>query len=526
MSSNTKISEMGGVVSYDDGDYITLVQNGTNVKILKTDFLSSLGLTGTIVQQGDVTSTPVLDKQGTVNHIRNLENGPGVKAEISNQDGIRLSHNFTIDNSGEPILGSPTKISPVLKSMKAGTGMKITSDDKTVFFTVTDAVTAANTIVINLESDFTSQTATTITLEAKKRYSIGTDLSTAKRFIVEDGVVLSAGNQFGVTLTYTGAASMFTITSANFTIDEIQLSSPSAAETYTFTDTSNSKRFISKNVSLLSTPKVGTFTGGIAIIMQDSSASPVAQGITLAGSGLNTLNMNTFAMASTNSSFVGIDFGTASIPNIKITDGIFIAPAGGVGIQGAASSANVPTGFLAKVEGCSFSGGMTDELSGIDDSDIRWVFEGNPGIKDTRPDAHVSLTGNATETVITGQSTDGSTAVLAAGTWTVESSSHFTGTTSGRMTYIGESDFTSPVIFPVTASMASGGSAQISFYLSVNGVVDIKTRQIETVTSAQSATANIAWQRTFQTNDFVELFIENNSSTVNVLVSDANGIIN
>ena len=60
------------------GSYLGFFANGYNYKISYSNFLSGLGVTGTIVQDGAVSGTPVLDVQGTVNNIRNIEDGSGI----------------------------------------------------------------------------------------------------------------------------------------------------------------------------------------------------------------------------------------------------------------------------------------------------------------------------------------------------------------------------------------------------------------------------------------------------------------
>jgi len=169
---------------------------------------------------------------------------------------------------------------------------------------------------------------------------------------------------------------------------------------------------------------------------------------------------------------------------------------------------------------------MTAELSGIAEDDIRWSFQGNTGIEDTSPDGLISLTGNATETVIAASSTDGSNAVLVAGTWTAVEEHQFSGTAAGRITYDGETPFHAPIDFPVSLTMASGGAKQVGVYIAVNGTVDIRTLQIATVTNAQSSSVPVSWQHTFTSGDFVEVFVENRSDTTNIVASNSVGRTN
>jgi hypothetical protein len=107
------------------GSYLDYVVNGTNYKISYTDFVSELGVTGSIVQEGSVTGTPVLDVDGSVNNIRNLENGPGIVTSVSSENGAKISHNFTASADGFPILLNTTAASPTIASIVAGSGISI-----------------------------------------------------------------------------------------------------------------------------------------------------------------------------------------------------------------------------------------------------------------------------------------------------------------------------------------------------------------------------------------------------------------
>ena len=121
--------------------YLGIWNNGINYKMAYSDFMAGLGVTGTIVQAGAVTGTPVLDKQGTVNNIRNIENGSGIYTEVSASNGITIKHNFTVNASGYPLMLNTTATSPTFVSLVAGTGITLAAVGSTV--TVTNSVAAA-----------------------------------------------------------------------------------------------------------------------------------------------------------------------------------------------------------------------------------------------------------------------------------------------------------------------------------------------------------------------------------------------
>ena len=105
--------------------YLDYVVNGSNYKISYDNFVANLGVTGSIIQTGAVTGAPVLDVDGSVNKIRNIESGSGVNANVSAQNGIVLSHNFTANADGLPILLNTTAASPTIASIVAGSGISV-----------------------------------------------------------------------------------------------------------------------------------------------------------------------------------------------------------------------------------------------------------------------------------------------------------------------------------------------------------------------------------------------------------------
>ena len=171
----------------DAGGYLDYVVNGSNFKISYDDFVSGLGVTGSIVQTGAITGAPVLDVDGSVNKIRNIENGPGILANVSAENGLILSHNFTASADGLPILLNTTAASPTIASIVAGagisiatvnsSGIEITSIADQIYGQVTmqgnatattiatqgTPVKVAGTWVVQTESNFTGNTTGRLT---------------------------------------------------------------------------------------------------------------------------------------------------------------------------------------------------------------------------------------------------------------------------------------------------------------------------------------------------------------------------
>jgi len=127
-----KQSDFTAQTSVPAGSFLGFFNNGYNYKISYANFISGLGVTGTIVQDGDPAGTPVLDVQGTINNIRNLEDGSGISCNVSPQNGIEISHNFTVNATGLPIMLNSTAASPTFVSLVAGTGINLSAVGSTI----------------------------------------------------------------------------------------------------------------------------------------------------------------------------------------------------------------------------------------------------------------------------------------------------------------------------------------------------------------------------------------------------------
>jgi len=113
----------------ESGSYLDYFVNGTNYKISYANFVAGLGVTGSIVQDGAVTGAAILDTQGTVNNIRNIENGSGISASVSPDNGVIIAHNITADANGAPLFLNTSATSPTIASLVAGNGISVTSTD-------------------------------------------------------------------------------------------------------------------------------------------------------------------------------------------------------------------------------------------------------------------------------------------------------------------------------------------------------------------------------------------------------------
>ena len=137
-SQDRPVSNFPALTSIPDGAVFSFISGSTNYKITYSNLLSSFNFVGSMAQLGASTGTPVLDKQGSVNRIRNLEAGYGISLSLSTQNGIKLSHNIADGGTGDvSLFQSLTTSQLVAKKLKAGTGITLTDNGTDIEISLT-----------------------------------------------------------------------------------------------------------------------------------------------------------------------------------------------------------------------------------------------------------------------------------------------------------------------------------------------------------------------------------------------------
>ena len=112
------------------------------------------------------------------------------------------------------------------------------------------------------------------------------------------------------------------------------------------------------------------------------------------------------------------------------------------------------------------------------------------------------------------------TPVLVAGTWVENSASQFTSTAAGRVVYDGERSSVSDVTVSLALSPVSGTNKDMTGYIAINGVIIPSTGITARGDSGDPRTMTLMWLETLSQGDYIEIFIENNSDAVNLLVTN------
>ena len=127
------------------------------------------------------------------------------------------------------------------------------------------------------------------------------------------------------------------------------------------------------------------------------------------------------------------------------------------------------------------------------------------------------LQGNSTATVIASTATP----VLIAGTWAFGVNTGFTQTSGGRFTYNGTTTAVMTIHASITLDPVSAASQDLSVYVAKNGVVIAATRISAFISAGLTQNLSLSTNQSFATNDYVELFVRNATSTDNITVASA-----
>lgn len=382
-----------------------------------------------------------------------------------------------------------------------------------------EANNGENVRIINSESDFDSQTATVITLTPGVFYQIGADISTSKRFVTQGAQMQGLGS--AATLTYTGTASMFTNTNERFGIENISISCANGTVFECIgDDTGNPQhRINARSILVTDCEQLLISTGAGAQVFELVQVTNVSGSVAISFSGSTAavvFGFSRIGFLGLSAGAIGFDFGSVLTQEIELADIVMFGDSTATALSGLVSSGNLTSGNLASVKGCNFSS-FTTPLENIVEDDIRWEFEGNAGVANSINDGLIHVSSNALETTIGTQGV----AVKVNGVFTAESVGRFTSDGTGRLTFTGERSVRLPIDATASLLMASGGDKQVSLCIAINGVVVDATCVQETASNNKGGSASTMWQHSFETNDYVELFVSNESNTENIIVTQA-----
>ena len=491
--------------------YFDFVANNQNFRISKANFLSAIGATGTIVQSGEATSLAILDKDGTINKIRNLLGGPGIALEISPENALKISHNFSVGDGGSPILISVDEDSPIIRNLVPGDGVSIAASGNNLVISVSGVPAASNVVIVNELSDFPTAAGGVITLGDDSAYLISAHLTTADRFVLGVNTVVYGPDSSVSSLTYTGVDAMFTAArdgSSKLTL--LSLDCPNGA-LLDITSPTNAGVFQLVNATIISCDTIGTIGDIQAMQFTDVSFQEIISGgcVFTGDIGVFVGTRSLYAIT------VGavFDFGTAVFhAGWSLESSFANLAAGTYFLNGLIDSGNMDAAALGTLFNTRFSGAGVP-LNGLAVTDARWEFLGNDDLHNSRTSILATNSGTTVSILAV------ATPVIIGATWLLSNESRITGTAAGRFTYEGKGSQVH-MQASITADIAIS-TQNCTFYVYKNGVEEVNSGMTRELSAGNPGNLSLIWQLELEAGDYIELFAENNGSTSDINVYNA-----
>jgi len=391
-----------------------------------------------------------------------------------------------------------------------------------------------NVVPINTLADFPEPVGGVIELTggstityviASKNIDIGSNV-----FTVTGGTCVIRGtNRFTSRISTIGTGDLFTVIDAGFATEFIALSCPNSDYIVNFVSSVFGTSCVFQNAIFVSCKSIARIDGAFTTSIRTcTSVTTTVGGFDWIGTGNNQINCTDFLGLGTPLGWSGtlLNLGTATFSLIVISgDNRFISPIGTTILSGAAASANINSGGRALVAGNIFNGTGT-AISGIDTQDLQWTFLGNVFADgttlNTRNLVDVFLTSTTTATI----GVIGTYVAVGGVNWASDISDRFTTDTAGILTYIGLETIEVQINSNATVEKSGGGADKLCTRIAIDTGSGFVT-QAKTVGCTENATptqVSSAGIFSISTGDKLQLFVANESTTTNIIVSEANMI--
>ena len=374
-----------------------------------------------------------------------------------------------------------------------------------------------NFVFVASKEDFPDAVNNVITLEDNVTYFLTADIDlTGDRLVSGSDTTIIGGSSENCTLTSTGLNSSTPLLTIEYTTPIRHISFENVGTAFAVDGTARTVALDWTGVNFVNVPNVGSINTCDNFIFT-KGAFLNAGNLALTGTiGTVAFNQSLFNSDSANTVF-DLQAGLTITRRFRAIYSAFVVLSGETGISVNASATLPNEGVI--LDTCNFAGGGT-YLSGIDFQDNTALFVNNVGITNSKEIAQYYMNGNATATSVAATGT----AYKAAGTTTDGAlTSKFTHT-NNRATYIGSID--RPFFVSAALSVESGNNNVVGLYIAKNGVV-IADSEIYITTNAggRAEGASVQTLTTLTADDYIEIFVENETAIADITVTDLNVII-
>lgn len=495
-------------------DKFLIYDNGTIFNTTYANIATGLGVTGSLVSVG--SGTQVLTGTAPAYKIKTITGGNGISAGADISGGITF--NVNIQNAGNTSAGSGILVSGnttplALRRLKPGAGISVTqsADSLTISNSLATGGQSTQLVPVGELQDFPAAVGGAITLADNTNYQITTNISTASRFIMGAGTVISGLDPFITTLTYTGTGTMFSFTNGDAGIKEVGLTCENGTLFSAAGVTSGAlfTRFVRVN----NVKDLGVLGHGNTNFQNVLIALHTGQGFTYGSSvtdGRLSL-MSVAVLGSTSAVSTFLDLGTSTFKALLVEGVSFLSTVSGqTFLSGTTGGGNITAGEIGLVSRVTIDGDMAG-LGGITLNDPGWDFSENNKIADTNPNAAFSLDATATTTIAAS-----GTPVQVNGAFTTNSSQLYTVTAAGLATYNGRRDKFVTIDVSASFEPASGTNQEIFMQIAINGAVLPETKIVRRTSTGAPGAVSLAWVANISTGDNISVFVGNDSGANNI----------
>lgn len=324
---------------------------------------------------------------------------------------------------------------------------------------------------------------------------------------------------------YTGTGNTIYSLNSNFNISNLTVYSPNGTSVYAEStpvfSIGTNNFIISEAVFFGNKLSINSKNPGIMSISR-CLFSGGEDDIFLEGDSSNSFYMVDNVFLST--SGTSLNFSDSVWNYINVNRNSFNINSGYTTISAATNSGNIQEGSKGVINGNTFCGDG-EYLDGVKDNGNSWFILGNVGVSDDADflsSGEVFVTGNTTTTVISSVSTP---VIVDSNNFNSDFLDRFSADTSGGLVYLGLDDKIAKL--DATVYFESTNNQQITFYFAVDSGAgyDIitKTKGLAKTSGANETTfCNPKGLYTISHGDKIAVFVENNTSTSNILISDMN----
>lgn len=377
-----------------------------------------------------------------------------------------------------------------------------------VAITTTNA--PANVVVINNLADLNAnvpESGGSRTFVTNTNYVFGGNVTSTFPFILSQGVTLTSNNNQFPLLTYSGTGTMFTGTDIVYSMRFFRVTCPNAQ---VFDITDSGFQVVAKHQEFVveSCTKLGAFDNCLTVVFDNVFVNDLDDGLTVSGSQNINFLMTRVGLLSASSTFIALDLTTSVISNLVLSINNFTGGVGSIGLKGAANSANILSGQIARIESNNFAS-VTNALDTITVSDIRYIFGNNGTAVANSTTAAETFLSSAQVVTNTGA---GVFSPIAGANWTDNIAERFTANSAGLVTYIAEVDVIVSITMTATIEKVGGGTNKLCARIAINGTTIPRTESCTTNADPTSVTSVGLF--TLSQNDTIQGFVANEDSGV------------